>query len=141
LSIKITVTVSWFEPQNQVGYGLSVVPQNRWDDEDDAGHALGSSGLLLLEASQARVFQSVLKTGGGTAWMVHVASSWRSRDDKGKDGRIDAMGYIRLFYPNFVVLVVLGHKDSLVITFPKNWIPRVGGKVSTLVIPLPPHRL
>jgi hypothetical protein len=29
LDLKITATVSWFEPQNQVGYGLSVAPQNR----------------------------------------------------------------------------------------------------------------
>jgi hypothetical protein len=28
LAHKITVTVSWFEPQNQVGYDLSVAPQN-----------------------------------------------------------------------------------------------------------------
>jgi hypothetical protein len=26
---KPSATVSWFGPQNQVGYGLSVVPQNR----------------------------------------------------------------------------------------------------------------
>jgi hypothetical protein len=34
-----------------------------------------SSGLLYLEASQARVSQSILKTGGGAAWMAHVAAS------------------------------------------------------------------
>jgi hypothetical protein len=28
LNLKITVTVSWFGPQNQAGFGLSVVPQN-----------------------------------------------------------------------------------------------------------------
>jgi hypothetical protein len=28
LSLKITTTVSWFGPQNQVGFGLSVSPQN-----------------------------------------------------------------------------------------------------------------
>jgi hypothetical protein len=28
LGLKITVTVSWFGPQNQIGYGLSVVLQN-----------------------------------------------------------------------------------------------------------------
>jgi hypothetical protein len=26
LSLKITVTVSWFMPQNQAGFGLSVAP-------------------------------------------------------------------------------------------------------------------
>jgi hypothetical protein len=30
LGLKITVTVSWFRPQNQAGFGLSVAPQNRW---------------------------------------------------------------------------------------------------------------
>jgi hypothetical protein len=29
LAHKITATVSWFGPQHQVGYGLSVAPQNR----------------------------------------------------------------------------------------------------------------
>jgi hypothetical protein len=62
LSLKITAVVSWFGPQNQAGFDLSVVPQNRWR-KDDAGHTLRSSGLLRLEASRARVFQSGLKTG------------------------------------------------------------------------------
>jgi hypothetical protein len=65
LGLKITAAVSWFEPQNQVGFGLSVAPQNRWR-EDSAGHTSRSSGLLHLEASHPRVSQSCLKTGGGT---------------------------------------------------------------------------
>jgi hypothetical protein len=56
--------VSWFGPQNQEGFGLSVVPQNRWR-EVGAGYTSRSSGLLRVEASLARVFQSGLKTGGG----------------------------------------------------------------------------
>jgi hypothetical protein len=48
-----------------VGFGLSVVPQNR-RREVDAGHASRSSGLLGMEASLARVSQFGLKTGGGT---------------------------------------------------------------------------
>jgi hypothetical protein len=55
LCLKITVMFSWFGPQNHVAYGLSVVAQNRWEDEDSAGHTSRSSGLLHLEASQARV--------------------------------------------------------------------------------------
>jgi hypothetical protein len=56
--------VSWFGPQNQVGFGLSVAPQNRrW--EVGAGHAMRSSGLLGVKASLARISQSGLKTGGG----------------------------------------------------------------------------
>jgi hypothetical protein len=58
--------VSWFGPQNQVGYDLSVASQNRREDEDGAGHTSRSSGLVHLEVSRARVSQSSLKTGGGT---------------------------------------------------------------------------
>jgi hypothetical protein len=64
LGLKITVTISWFEPQNQAGFGLSVAPQNR-RGEFSAGHALRSSSLLGVKASLARVSQSDLKTGGG----------------------------------------------------------------------------
>jgi hypothetical protein len=64
LGLKITATVSWFVPQNQAGFGLSVAPQNRWR-EVGAGHASRSSSLLGVEASLARVSQSGLKTGGG----------------------------------------------------------------------------
>jgi hypothetical protein len=53
LGIKITMTVSWFGPQNHAGFGLSVAPQNRqW--EDSAGHASRSGGLHRLEASRAK---------------------------------------------------------------------------------------
>jgi hypothetical protein len=64
LGLKITATVSWFGPQNQVGFGLSVVPQNR-QREVSAGHASRSSGFLRVEASLARVSQSGLKTDRG----------------------------------------------------------------------------
>jgi hypothetical protein len=94
------------------------------------GHVSRSSGLLHLEASQARVSQSSLKTGGDAVWMVHVASSRRSRGEKAKEGRVDAMDCIRLFYPNFAVFILLGHKGSLVISFPINRAPRAGGEVS-----------
>jgi hypothetical protein len=64
LDLKITSTVSWFGPQNQADFSLSVAPQNR-RREVGAGHASRSSGLLYVEASRVRVSQSDLKTGGG----------------------------------------------------------------------------
>jgi hypothetical protein len=73
------------------------------EDEDGVGHALRSSGLLWLKASQASVSQSSLKTSGGTTRMVHVESSWRSRGDEVKDGQVNATGCIALFYPNFTI--------------------------------------
>jgi hypothetical protein len=57
------VTVSWFVPQNQVDFNLSVAPQNR-RMEVGTGHTSRSSGLLRVEASLTRVSQSGLKTGG-----------------------------------------------------------------------------
>jgi hypothetical protein len=56
--------IFWFGYQNQAGFSLSVASQNRWM-EVDVGHTSRSSGLLHVEASLARVFQSGLKTDGG----------------------------------------------------------------------------
>jgi hypothetical protein len=63
-----------------------VVLQNRWEVEDGVGHVSRSSGLLRLEASWARISQCGLKTNGGAARMVHVASSRRLCGDEAKDG-------------------------------------------------------
>jgi hypothetical protein len=115
LAHKITATVFWFGPQNHVGYDLLIAAQNRREDDDGAGHTSRSSGLLFLEVSRARVSQSSLKTS--TVRMVDMASSWWSRGDEAEDRRVDATGSIRLFYPNFAVFIVLGHKGSLVISF------------------------
>jgi hypothetical protein len=103
-----------------VSYGLSVAPQNRREDEDDVGHASRSSGLIHLEASRVRVFQSSLKTGGGATQMMHMASSRRSHEDEAEDDQVGVTGCIRLFCPNYIVFVVLDHKGSLVISFPIN---------------------
>jgi hypothetical protein len=65
LVLKITATVSWFGPQNQAGFSLSVAPQNRREVEDGAGHVSRTSSLLRVEANRAKVSQSGLKTGGG----------------------------------------------------------------------------
>jgi hypothetical protein len=63
LGLKITATVFLFGPQNHVGFGLLVMPQNR-RREVGAGHVSRSSVLLRVEASLARVFRSGMKTGG-----------------------------------------------------------------------------
>jgi hypothetical protein len=115
LGLEITVTVFWFVPQKHAGYGLSVVPPNRREDKDGVEHASRFSDLLHLEVSRASVSQSGLKTGGDAPQMVHVASSWRLRRVKIGDGRIDATGCIRPFYPNFVIFIVLGINGILLI--------------------------
>jgi hypothetical protein len=54
LGVKITAMVSWFGPQNEAGFGLSVAPQNQ-RREVGVGHTSRSSGLPRVEASLARV--------------------------------------------------------------------------------------
>jgi hypothetical protein len=60
--------------------------------------------------------------------MAHVASSQRSCGDEAKDRWVDATGCIGLFYCNFAIFIVLGHKGSLVKKFPINRTPRIGGE-------------
>jgi hypothetical protein len=93
------------------------------------------------EASRDRVFQSSLKIGGGTTWMVHVASSQRSRGDEVEDRRVNAMGCIKLFYFNLAIFFVLGHKGSLVISVSYKYDPkgRWRGKYSAIPLPPPSH--
>jgi hypothetical protein len=86
LCLKITVTISWFGSQNHAIFILSIAPQKR-QSEDGVGHVSRSGGLFRLEASRARVYQSGLKTGGGTTTdtIVKVKSRssrrWMSRCD------------------------------------------------------------
>jgi hypothetical protein len=61
--------------------------------------------------------------------MVHVASSQRSHRDKAEDEWVNVTGCIRLFYPKFAIFVVLGHNDSLVISFLINKTLRAGREV------------
>jgi hypothetical protein len=56
--------------------------------------------------------------------------SQRSRGDEVEYGRVDAMGCIGLFYPNFAIFAVLGHKGSLVTSFHINRTPRASVEVS-----------
>jgi hypothetical protein len=64
-----------------VGDGSSVAPQNQ-QEEDGAGNASRSSILLHLKGSRAWVSQFASKLAEGRRRVVHVASSWGSREDK-----------------------------------------------------------
>jgi hypothetical protein len=82
------VTVSWFGPQNQAGFGLLIAPQNQRED-DGVGHASKSSGLLRVEARRVRVSQSGLKTGegvtaGGARGTIAEVTSESSRRRMGR---------------------------------------------------------
>jgi hypothetical protein len=106
--------VSWFVPQNQAGYGLSVAPQNQREDEDDVMHVSRSSDLLRVKASRASVFQSGLKTGRDTAWMMHMTSLRRLHRVKAVDGRVDVTDCVEPFYSKFTVFYVLDARGILV---------------------------
>jgi hypothetical protein len=75
------------------------------------GHALKSSGLLLLKASQVRVYHFISKLTEERQQVVHVTLSRRSGEDEVEDERIDATGCIRVFYPYFAVFVILDRMD------------------------------
>jgi hypothetical protein len=100
-----------------MGYGLSVVPQNQREDGESAEHASKSNGFLHVEASWARVFQFSSKLVEMRQRVVHVAPSWRSREDQIEDGRVDATGYIRLGYPYIAIFFVLCSTDIYLFVF------------------------
>jgi hypothetical protein len=105
--------IYWFVHQKQVVDGLSVAPHNG-QEVDVERHALRSSGLLHREASRAKFSQFTSKLVNERRWIVHVTSSQMSRKDKVEDRRIDATGYIGLFYLYFTIFIVL---DNRVILF------------------------
>jgi hypothetical protein len=71
------------------------------------GHASRSSSLLCLEVSRVRVFQFTSKLAEERRRVVHAKSSQRLREDEAEDGRVNAKGYIILFYPYFIIFIVL----------------------------------
>jgi hypothetical protein len=104
LGIKITATISWFWPQNQVGFDLSVASQNR---QRRSGHASRSSGLLCVKVSLARVSQFASKLVEARRRVVHVALLWRSCEDQVENGWVDTTDCIGPYYAYFAVFYVL----------------------------------
>jgi spermidine synthase len=87
--------------------------QNQQEDGESAGHASRSNSLLHVKVNRTRVFQSDLKTDGGAAWMVRVASSLQLHRVEAKDEWVDVTACIRHFYLNFVIFYVLGLRGIL----------------------------
>jgi hypothetical protein len=69
---------------------------------------------------------------GWCTWHHYEGCVEKPKIDGGeaKDRWVDVMDYIGLFYPNFTVFVILGHKGNLVISFPINRTPWFGGEAS-----------
>jgi hypothetical protein len=106
----VTVWSSKLSGLQFVGYATKLM-----EDEGDVRHMSRSTSLLHLEASLAKVSQSGIKTSGGTAQMEHVTSSWSLCGVQAEDGRVNATGCIRLFYPNFVIFIILDPRGILVV--------------------------
>jgi hypothetical protein len=47
--------------------------------------------------------------------MVHMASSWRFHRVEAEDRRVDMMGCVGPFYPNFAIFIILCPRGILVI--------------------------
>jgi hypothetical protein len=114
LGLKIIVTVSWFEPQNQAGYGFSVASQNRrednltWDTCRDLAACFTCKQVVLgFRSLVSRLIEA-------RRWVVHVASSRRLHRVETEDGRVDATECIRPFYPKITVFYVLDPRGNLV---------------------------
>jgi hypothetical protein len=108
LDFKITVTISWFGPQNQADFDLLVAQQNQ-RREVDVGHVSRSSDLLRMEASLSS------KLVDAWRWVVHMAPSWRLRRSQVEDERVDTTDYVRLCYPCFAIFILLGPRGIAVI--------------------------
>jgi hypothetical protein len=108
LGLKITTTISLFGPQNQVGDGLSVAPQNRWEDETARG--THRDPAASFERKQVGIGFSSLasRLAKVQPWVVDVVPSWSLHRDQVEDGWVDATGCIGLFYPKIIIFYVLG---------------------------------
>jgi hypothetical protein len=76
-------------------------------------HISRSSDLLRVKASRASVFQSGLKSGRDTAWMVRMTSLRRLHRVKAVDGWVDVTGCVEPFYFKFIVFYVLDARSIL----------------------------
>jgi hypothetical protein len=102
-------------PQNQ-GRGVSRFGLKKWQLRfGDLSLKITATFSSFRPQNQADDDLSVAPQkpmGGG--WVVHVPSPRGSHEDEAEDGRINAMGCIRLFYPYFTIFVVLDPRGILI---------------------------
>jgi hypothetical protein len=114
LASKPVVMVSWFRPQNQVSFRLSVAPQNRrratvWDTRRDLAPCFAWQKVRLgFPSLTSRLAEAQRR-------VVHVAPSRRLCRVEAEDGRIDAMGCVGPCYHCFAVFFLLDPMGIVVI--------------------------
>jgi hypothetical protein len=114
LGLKITATVSWFGPQNHVGYGLSVAPQNRRRMKTARGTCRDLAGYFTWKQVGLGFSNLASRLTETRLRVVHVAPSWRLSRVQAEDGQVDAMGCVRSCYPCFAVFYILGPRSIVV---------------------------
>jgi hypothetical protein len=97
-----------------------VALQNRWEDDSTQGTRRDLVAYVAWKQIALEFPSLASRLTDARRWVEHVASSQRFRRVEAEDGHVDAMGCIGIFYPNFAVFFVLGHKGSLIINFPIN---------------------
>jgi hypothetical protein len=105
LGLKITVMVSWFGPQNQEGYGFSVAPQNRGEDDSARGTRQDMAACFAWKQVTLGFFSLASRLVEARRWVVHVTSLWKLHRVKAEDEQVDATGCVGPFYPKIIVLV------------------------------------
>jgi hypothetical protein len=85
LGIKITMSVSWFGPQNQAGYGLSVMPQNRWEDDSVRGTRLDLAACYVRKQVMLGFSSLASRLAEVRRRVVHTSSSRRLRRVEAED--------------------------------------------------------
>jgi hypothetical protein len=122
LSLKIIMMVSWFGPENQVGGGLSVCaskPMSGWRRcEETRRHPVA---FFIVKQVGLGFPSFSLKLANERRWVVHVASSRRTRRSEAKDGRFDGVrcGAVEVGpnYPSLDVISILDHMSILIFWF------------------------
>jgi hypothetical protein len=68
-----------------------------------------------MEASQTRVSQSGLKTGGGAMAGGARGTIAKVARSQVEDRRVDVICYVEPCYPCFAIFILLGHRGTVVI--------------------------
>jgi hypothetical protein len=113
LSLKIITTVSWFRPQNQAGYGLSVAPQNQWENDSVWGTRQDLVAYFSWKQVTLEFFSLTSRLTEKWWRVVHMASSQRLCRVEVEDGWVDATVCVGPFYPKIIIFSVLDPRGNL----------------------------
>jgi hypothetical protein len=122
LGLKITVTFSWFGPQNHVDGGLSVCASKLMSGSRQCEHTRQHPVACFVVKQVGLGFPSFAsKLAKEGRRVVHVASLRRSRGSEAKDNWFDGVGSsaaeVGPNYPSLDVILLSAHRSILVFSF------------------------